>query len=201
MRSTFAETVSIMARSFLFSSTRYCDFMNKKGWYVITGGPFAGKTTLLNALQELGLNTEAEIARLYIDEEIAKGKTISEIRNDEATFQYAVHERKLLQHAHLPKESLIFFDRGLPDTIAYLRASNLPITPKVEKTISQYPYRKVFLLDLVGHTIDHARTESYETARRIQKELYRAYQELDLPILKVPFMSLKDRIKFVLDNL
>lgn len=175
--------------------------MEEKGWYVLTGGPFAGKTTLLVALQELGLNVESEIARLYIDEEIAKGKTIAEIRKNEASFQYIVHERKLLQHANLHKDKMIFFDRGIPDTIAYLRANNLAVTQEIEKTLARYTYRKVFHLDLVGHATDHARTESLETAARIHAELARAYEELNIPVVTVPVMPVEERVKFILGNL
>ena len=175
--------------------------MEEKGWYVLTGGPFAGKTTLLVALQELGLNVESEIARLYIDEEIAKGKTIAEIRKNEEAFQYIVHERKLLQHANLRKDKLVFFDRGIPDTVAYLRANNLVVTQEIEKTLVQYAYRKVFLLDLVGHATDHARTESLETAARIHAELGRTYDELNIPVVRVPVLPIEERVKFVLGNL
>jgi predicted ATPase len=170
-------------------------------WYVITGGPFAGKTTLIKHLQGLGHNVEEESARAYIDERLQQGETIESIRKDEAAFQQAVLDRKIERHERLSPNQLVFFDRGMPDTIAYYRANDLPISLLALEMMKKYRYRKVFLLALVGHSIDHARTESPEKALRIHTELKRAYEELGMPVIEVPVMPLLERSAFILSNL
>ena len=49
--------------------------MSNSSWYVITGGPSTGKTTLLEELAKRGYKTIPEVARVVIDEGIAAGKT------------------------------------------------------------------------------------------------------------------------------
>jgi predicted ATPase len=181
-------------------SFRYTKAVNTN-WYVITGGPFAGKTTLIRALEKLGYEVEEESARAYIDEELQKGKTIEVIRGDEALFQQAIFDRKIERHSSLPQDKTIFFDRGLPDSIAYLRANDLKVTSEVETATKHSAYKKVFILDLVGHSIDHARTESKELASRIHTELARAYEELGIPVVRVPVLPVSERVQFVLNNL
>src|SRR4051812_21169337 len=114
-------------------------------WYVITGGPFAGKTTLIEALRHLGHTIEEESARAYLDGEFARGRTVADIRADEGIFQQKVLEHKFARHERLLKNDTIFFDRGIPDSLAYLRANELAATPGLEEAMKQYSYRKVFL--------------------------------------------------------
>jgi len=52
----------------------------KSKWYVITGGPSSGKSTVLSCLEKMDYRIIPEAARVLIDEEMAKGKTLEEIR-------------------------------------------------------------------------------------------------------------------------
>lgn len=170
-------------------------------WYVITGGPFAGKTTLLEELRARGYSVQEETARTYIEQELQKGKTIDLIRKDEAVFQQAVFKEKMRGHAALSTQKTIFFDRGIPDSIAYMHANGVAPTSAMEEASKKFVYRKVFILDMVGYAIDHARIESPEVALRIQEALYDAYTELGMPVVRVPVMPLKERVEFILNNL
>ncbi|PIS15984.1 hypothetical protein COT62_00785 [Candidatus Roizmanbacteria bacterium CG09_land_8_20_14_0_10_41_9] len=60
--------------------------MKKNNWYVITGAPSAGKTTLLKELEKKGYTVIYEAARIIIDREMKKGKKLSEIRKNELEF-------------------------------------------------------------------------------------------------------------------
>ena len=50
-------------------------FATQTKWHVITGGPCYGKTTLIQLLAERGFRKVPEMARLYIEEEVARGRT------------------------------------------------------------------------------------------------------------------------------
>ena len=90
----------------------------KNNWYVVTGGPCSGKTTLLQYLKSLGYHVEFEIARLYIDQELKKGKTLGEIRKNEAGFQMEVLKRKIKLEKTLSQQEQIFLERGIADSVA-----------------------------------------------------------------------------------
>ena len=44
-------------------------------WHVLTGAPSSGKTTLIDQLAGRGFQTAAEVARVYMERELAKGRT------------------------------------------------------------------------------------------------------------------------------
>ena len=120
-----------------------------RNWYVITGGPSAGKTTLIKALEENGFHVEHESARIVIDADMQAGKTIEEIREDEEAFQNEVYAHKLMREELLDPAELIFFDRGMQDTHAYMTLHNFPIRQETQQEMDKAVYKKVFLLEPV----------------------------------------------------
>jgi predicted ATPase len=61
----------------------------------------------------------------------------------------------------LPKEDLIFFERGLPDSIAYYEFCGIDPKPVV-KICEKIRYKGVFLLESLPYKRDYARVESEE---------------------------------------
>ena len=123
--------------------------MNKQlnNWFVITGGPSSGKTTLIELLGKRGHATIPEVARTVIDEGLAKGRLVEEIRKDEKQFQDEVLRRKIAIEAAHNRNALTFFDRGMHDTIAYLRLYGWELDQHVQQAVEQANYRQVFLLE------------------------------------------------------
>ena len=90
-------------------------------WYVITGGPSTGKTTLIKELSKRGYCTAPEAARTLIDAALADGVAVEERRIDERRFQYDVARLKQEVENTQSTNDITFFDRGMQDTVAYLR--------------------------------------------------------------------------------
>lgn len=170
-------------------------------WYVITGGPSSGKTTLLDTLSNAGHITVPEAARVLIDREIQNGLTIAEIRKHEEVFQRKVLELKVELEENLNAESLIFFDRGIPDTEAYMLLHNFEITSELIEATKKCNYRKIFLLDAVPYEQDYARTETEEQRKRLHTLLEDSYKKLGFTIVNVPILPIEERAKFILNNL
>ena len=170
-------------------------------WYVLTGGPSAGKTTLINALSERGYRTVSEAARDFIEEEIAKGKTYAEVRKDEAAFQRALVERKIAMEKALSREKLTFFDRGIPDSTAYYELIGLPIDSELRAALAAASYRKAFLLGLIPFEKDDIRKETQEDAITLNRLLRKSYEELGVRVVDVSVMPIQDRADFILANL
>ncbi len=176
--------------------------MDPNNWYVITGAPSAGKTTLIKLLEERGYDVVHEVARVYIDQEIEKGKTIDHIRRDEFLFQNIVLKMKIEIENNLPKGKIIFFDRGIPDTEAYYKLYGKENDEFLKEAIDNCLYKKIFLLDFFNMHKDYARTENSEKQIKIHDLLEKSYLKTNIPIVKVPKMKSKeDRLNFVLDNL
>lgn len=170
-------------------------------WYVLTGGPCAGKTTLINELQKRGYHTVAEAARTYIDQERARGRTLHEIRSDEGAFQDALIPMKVLAEKNASKTDITFFDRGMHDSLVYYAYAGVSHHPALDEALTHSMYRKVFILDMLPYEKDDARTENYDTASQIHLDLKNAYEKAGMQVVEVPVMPVTERADFILAHL
>lgn len=175
--------------------------MESPPWYVITGGPCAGKTTLIKELKKRGYPVVEEAARAYIDQEKAKGKTLEEIRADEVGFQHAIIPMKQAAEEACSQTEVTFFDRGMHDSVAYLAHAGVTNDPILAAVLPHSRYRKVFLPDLLPLVQDGARTETKEEARMIHNDIRTAYETAGMEVVRVPVMSVKKRADFILKRL
>jgi predicted ATPase len=175
---------------------------SKNNWYVITGAPSSGKTTLIKQLEEKGYCVVHEVARDYIDKEIAKGKTIEEIRKNERKFQDEVLKMKISLEKKLSREKTIFFDRGIPDSLAYYKLYGWKVNPDLQKAVDECWYKKIFLLDFYDFENDYARTENRKQQVKIHDLLDEAYKKTKIPMEIIPKMEVKEhRAKYILKKL
>jgi len=169
-------------------------------WYVITGGPSSGKTTIIEELSKLGYIIYPEAARVFINQEIAKDKSLKEIRNNEAEFQRKVLKIKIAVEKTAPKDKTVFFDRAIPDSIAYYQIYGLG-RKEVLKFCQSKKYKKIFFLEQLPFEKDYARVENEETIKKIKKLLKENYKNLGYEVINIPAMSIKDRIQKILSEI
>lgn len=169
----------------------------KSNWYVITGGPSSGKTTVLNELAKLEYVIYPEAARVFIDQEMAKGKSLKEIRGNEAEFQRKVLKLKIEVEKAAPKDKTVFFDRAIPDSIAYYQICGLD--PKeVLKFCKRRVYKKIFLFEQLPFENDYARIEDGKTIKKLNKLLKESYKNLGYEVIVMSPVSVKERVKMIL---
>lgn len=171
-------------------------------WFVVTGAPSSGKTTVLLELEKQGHSWIPEAARTFIDSEIAKGKTIKQIRADEILFQKKVFQMKEKIEKKLIVEKTTFFDRAIPDTIAYMLFNKYKsIDPYIVKGTQQSKYKKVFLFERLPFEQDYARTEDTSQLYRLELLLELVYKKLNMPVVRVPVLPIPQRVQFVLKHI
>jgi predicted ATPase len=117
-------------------------------FFVITGGPGAGKTTLLQELQKRFFTCVPEVAREIIKEQVAmKGDALpwkNKVLYLQMMFDRSVETYKAADNNN---NSLIFFDRGIPDSITYAKIIGFEKTEAMEHEASHYRYnRNIFFL-------------------------------------------------------
>lgn len=174
--------------------------MNK--WYVITGGPSTGKTTLLKELEKLGYRVVPEAARTLIDESLKKGISVEELRSNEEHFQEEVARMKEKVEASLDKNVVTFFDRGMQDSIAYMKYYDYKISDWLQQLSEQSVYNKVFLLEpLNKYEKDYARIEKDDFREKIQTLLYEAYAKFNMTPIMLKPTSVQQRLKTILDQI
>ena len=170
-------------------------------WYVITGAPCSGKSTILDLLGKKGYKTIPEAARVYIDEQIQIGKTIEEIRSNEMDFQEKVFDMKINTEKNLLPDEPIFFDRGIGDTIAYLKLYSYKINSTIIKGAKKSSYKTMFLFERLPYKKDYARTEDENSLKKLEELLEQAYNENGTPVVRVPRLGIKKRLQFILKHI
>lgn len=170
-------------------------------WYVITGGPSTGKTTVINMLQERGYNTTIEHARHYIDTMRTEGETVEEIRNNKRKFQLGVLDMQIEQEAAIEPMDFVFLDRAIPDAMAYYQFLMLDYDEKLLNAVKSTSYKKIFILDRLPFTKDYARTEDEVDQKKIHQLIIEVYTSLRFPIVTVPVLPPTERVEFILKNI
>ena len=177
--------------------------MNTKKIALI-GGPGTGKTTLINALRSKGYNCMEEISRQITLE--AQEKGIEQLfLEDPLLFseQLLLGRQKQFLKADSLEREVVFFDRGLPDVVAYLDYLKSSYPESFKTICSQHSYDKVFILKpwKTIYTQDNERYESFEQALIIHDFLVKSYTEYGYTIIDTPFGTIEERIEFIENHL
>lgn len=174
---------------------------SRTNWYVITGGPSSGKTTMVDMLSKRGYKTTIEHARHYLDTQRAEGRTVDEIRNNQKEFQLGILEMQIEQEASISPDDVVFLDRAIPDALAYYRFLGLTPDKKLLTDLDKASYKKIFILDCLPLVPDYARTEDSAAQMEIHKLLTEVYESLPAPVIHVPVLPPEERVDFILRNL
>jgi predicted ATPase len=169
---------------------------------VVTGGPCAGKTTLITRLGDLGHPVIPEAAA----EVILEGRHPS---REPVAFQREVLRRQLQKEA-AAGEGLIFADRAVGDHFGYLEyyrthcgldlAGNEFLRElDLAWESSRGNYRAVFLLEQNPEFVpSNYRRENSLEARRIHQALRAAYATRHPRVIEVGWAPVEDRVRAVL---
>jgi predicted ATPase len=105
--------------------------------FVITGGPGAGKTTILHALAARGYMCAAESARAIIRERLASGLSP---RPPLAQFGNEILQRDIARYRETRATAHpVFFDRGIVDALGILDQQHAISLGEVEEYIRSFP--------------------------------------------------------------
>jgi predicted ATPase len=169
-------------------------------WHVITGAVCSGKTTLIDQLSDKGFQTVPEIGRQYLEREMARGRTIDEIRENEAAFTRDLIDMQLRIEGGLRAIDVAFLDRAIPDVLAFCRVAGLNPNEYLAECF-HHRYASVFILDRFPVQQNGIRTEDDTFASLLDEWLARDYSALGYRVVRVPVLSPQERLAFVLERL
>lgn len=172
--------------------------------FVLTGGPGAGKTTLIKALEESGFQTVDEVAREIIKEQIESGGDALPWKNMTCYTRLMLERSIQSYQIHTESVDLRFFDRGIPDTLAYARLIGLDETAEIEMAVRLYRYNPVvFMLppwEYIYHT-DGERKQSFSEAVETYHVMRDIYASAGYKLAEVPVATVAERVGFIIDTL
>ncbi|MFW6145320.1 MAG: AAA family ATPase [bacterium] len=165
--------------------------------YIITGGSGSGKSSLIKELENRGYACFPEVSRIVISEQQYKGGKLVPWK-DMKGFADECLRRMKKQLQNQTKQQPVFYDRGIPDILAYLKSKNLPVPDRLYD-YARYYNPKVFICPPWSEIFvnDPQRPESFEESENIYFLLKNVYTKMNFTIIEVPKILIKERADFV----
>jgi len=162
--------------------------------FVVIGGPGFGKTTLVKALEAKGCHCEYDEKSRELIKKMAR-RGIADTSG--AAFNRAILMKRVEQYEKAP-EGVSFFDRGIPDSIAYMAKAPDDFWEAARKhryesrVFVASPWREIF-------KAEPGRAETaFEEAVRLHNRIVSVYTELGYSLVEVPKSPAEERAEFVL---
>lgn len=178
---------------------------------VITGGPGTGKTSLVQYLEEEGhmcypeiIRTMTEAAKLASNTEDFTTNPLAFV-DDPMAFNRRLLEGRRAQFlkSEADPHELIFFDRGIPDVLAYMDYFKQGYSEDYEAACKEMRYDAVILLPpwKAIYRSDGERFESFQEAEEIHEHLLNTYQRFGYKPVLIPTGPVPDRVAHLLTRL
>jgi predicted ATPase len=100
--------------------------------------------------------------------------------------------------------NIVFFDRGILDTICYMRMENIPISEEVNNLANSHRYnRKAFILPpwKVIYATDNERKQTWHEAVYTFAAMKQTYLDYGYEVIEVPRNSIEQRCKFIMSHI
>ncbi|AOS61392.1 AAA family ATPase [Actinoalloteichus hymeniacidonis] len=171
---------------------------------VVTGGPGSGKTTLLDALAQAGFARSEEAGRGIIRDQTAiGGRALPWVDRELFAESMLCWEMRSYRLA-AEQPGTVWFDRGIPDIIGYLRVEGLPVSDHLRLAANRFRYHeRVFIAPPWPEIYeqDVERKQSIEVAESTYWRMVETYTEFGYTLVTLPRVSLSERLRFVTEAL
>ena len=171
---------------------------------VITGGPGTGKSSIIKKLDNQGYHVFHETSREII-------KKYKKLGHDQLFLSNPIKFSEILLKNRIQqfkksddiKSDFKFFDRGIPDIIAYLNYKSISCDEKFDLALKKFRYDLIFLAepweDIFSR--DNERYESFEELKIINKYLKKIYFDYGEKVIVLPKSSVQKRVKFIISKI
>jgi len=166
---------------------------------ILSGGPGAGKTILLQALHLSGYAIVDESARTIIQNRISRGlsprPTPGQFAEELLLLDIEKYNQAVLE------SGLIFFDRSILDTLCMLDQIMPFKDIELTNLVVKYPYQQVFFLPPWQeiYTNDTERDQTFSEAVLIYERLSNWYRKCGYKVIDVPKVTVAERCDYVLE--
>ena len=177
--------------------------MQKSNFYVLTGGPGSGKTSVWQELERRGYICIPEVARPIIKEQISINGNALPWKNrekySELMLQHSV--RDFIQYQN--ENNICFFDRGIPDTYGYCLLTHQPVSDVLMNAVKSYRYNPQIFIFPFWKEIYETDSERKQDTREAEETFYQlksAYESLGYQTCILPQIPVNQRTDFILEQ-
>ncbi|MER5173711.1 AAA family ATPase [Thioclava kandeliae] len=169
-------------------------------FFVVTGGPGAGKTSLITELARRGFHTIPESGRAIIFEELQRGGDALPWADRLAYAERMLEQDLRAYSATQALSGAVIFDRGIPDILGYLTLCGLPVPPHVAAAAKSARHnRRAFLVPFWDKifTQDSERKQTRAEAEATCAVIRETYTALGYQITELPRADITTRADFI----
>jgi len=172
--------------------------MIKDNFYIITGGPGGGKTSILECLRLQGIGYIEETARQIIRARLNQGLSP---RPEPLVFAEEMFKIDLSNfNSGSNGSSILFFDRSMVDSSGLIFKADKASFDHVAETLRTNRYnRKVFITPPWKEIYcqDAERDQTFEQAIQVYEWLYDWYETNGYDLVVIPKDSIEERARFI----
>lgn len=175
--------------------------IENNNFFIITGGPGSGKSTIIEALKKLGFLCVDEVGRQIIQEQVMiDGDALH--WKDQIKFRDLMLSRSIYTYEQISELNRpVFFDRGIPELIGYCHLIKANVPEYVRNAAQVFRYNhKVFITppwqEIYQH--DAERKQSWQEAVETYHRVAASYKESGYQLVEVPKISPVERVEFIL---
>lgn len=179
-----------------------CGERHQTAWWLVTGAPGSGKTTLVNQFAAHDWHTVEDPGRAEFEANLLIGISPDTIRQNYLGFQRQVLRRELAAIRKTQLNHRTIFDYGVAECLAFMKLSGLVWDDIFLSAAARIQFEKVFLLDLVpleNDTEDTIRAETLDARISLHKLINDLYEALGYQPIRVPLLPLKERFQWVIN--
>jgi predicted ATPase len=173
-------------------------------FFIITGGPGSGKSTLIEALAALGYPHMPEAGRAIIRDQVEIGGRALPWEDRVAFAELMLGWELRSYRAAAGNVGPVLFDRGVPDVIGYLRLIGAEVPAHMKRAAELFRYRRQVFIAPPWPEIfvqDAERKQTLAEAEATYDALVGVYGDYDYELIELPRVPLRQRVDFVRERI
>jgi predicted ATPase len=169
---------------------------------VITGGSFAGKTSLIELFKESNYVTLPDFGLQVINElnaELGINEQKEYRKQNSIAFYTKIIKEQIKSELNI-KSDIVILDRGVYDYLAMLDLSNKKVPKELIELVQNIKYDLIFVCDTLTNfnaRSDSGRLLTKEESLKLNELLVKYYSSICNNIIYVKEMPLKERFEFI----
>lgn len=176
----------------------------RKNFYILTGGPGSGKSSIIERLKQRGYLHVEEVGRQIIKEQLAIGGDALHW-GDRVKFRDLMLSRSIADFLQIEEsEKPVFFDRGIPELIGYSYLIKEPVSDELWHAAKQFRYNPHVFIAPPWQEIyqkDTERMQDFQEAIETYTCVQKSYLECGYTVIELPKVDVDARVQFMLSHI
>jgi len=176
--------------------------MKKDNFYILTGGPGGGKTSLLEFLAAKGYHYIPETARQIIKDRLSKNLSPRPEPNIFAQEIFRRDWENFISNSN--NSSLLFFDRSFLDSACMIFDTDINFYNQIKRDKLRHRYNNSVFITPPWKEIyqnDDERDQSFEDAIKVYDRIEQWYRSRGYDVIVLPKDTIENRADFLLDQI